>query len=489
MKSLKLYGPPGTGKTTELLRLLELELKRVPAERIAFLTFTRAARAEALERVGQDVEFPYLRTLHSICYRQLGLSTHSTLTATALRAWGNALGFKLGGLPPSPWQEEMYGESFQAPSDDDKLLALCHWMRQRELTWGDVKRDSPVEDHYARLFLQEYETWKSREGLLDFTDILKSYADHGLTLPIKVAFVDEAQDLSELQWRVVDRLTANCERVYFAGDDDQAIYTWAGASPRAFVARRVDEVRSLPQSYRVPRVIWDYAQRVISNVAYRYEKTTLARPEAGILDTSVALTEDLFEGDSAFVLYRNHVFGLKLAERLRDAGVPFEGPNSPAAANHSLLLAWEQLTLGRTIKRDTATVLRVCIPATLRGAVDDPKFGGRTMVPWECLMAQRPTLPQVAELTLPYQEHLQVMLRRYPWAQVLAPKVRLSSIHQVKGREADTVVVCPDMTRQTYLGYELDTEGQEHRVWYVAATRARQRLVLLRPEHRFFYRS
>ena len=44
-----------------------------------------------------------------------------------------------------------------------------------------------------------------------------------------VVFIDEAQDLSPIQWKMVDILRKNSKYVILAGDDDQAIYGWAGA--------------------------------------------------------------------------------------------------------------------------------------------------------------------------------------------------------------------------------------------------------------------
>ena len=44
--------------------------------------------------------------------------------------------------------------------------------------------------------------------------------------------VDEAQDLTPLQWDMVVKIAKNVDRVYIAGDDDQAIYEWNGADVR-----------------------------------------------------------------------------------------------------------------------------------------------------------------------------------------------------------------------------------------------------------------
>ena len=46
--------------------------------------------------------------------------------------------------------------------------------------------------------------------------------------------VDEAQDLTPLQWDMVVKIASAVDRVYIAGDDDQAIYEWNGADVNLF---------------------------------------------------------------------------------------------------------------------------------------------------------------------------------------------------------------------------------------------------------------
>ncbi len=58
------------------------------------------------------------------------------------------------------------------------------------------------------------------------------------------------------------------------------------------------------------------------------------------------------------------------------------------------------------------------------------------------------------------------------------PRVTIGTIHSVKGMEADWVAILPDMTRRTAEGAAITPED-EARVWYVAATRARQGVILV----------
>ena len=62
------------------------------------------------------------------------------------------------------------------------------------------------------------------------------------------------------------------------------------------------------------------------------------------------------------------------------------------------------------------------------------------------------------------------------------PRVVLTSIHGSKGREADSVLVIADHTYRTHDAYLNGGLEETNRLYYVAATRTKDRLVLVRPQ-------
>ncbi len=122
------------------------------------------------------------------------------------------------------------------------------------------------------------------KGLLDFTDLLEMFADADDTYypKLEVAIIDEAQDLSPLQWKIADRLIKRATKSYIAGDDDQAIFGWAGADVRSLLTYPGDQI-VLNQSYRIPRVVHEYGNKIINRVKYRVPKVWDSRPEEGEL--------------------------------------------------------------------------------------------------------------------------------------------------------------------------------------------------------------
>ena len=77
---------------------------------------------------------------------------------------------------------------------------------------------------------------KRDTGKLDFVDMIERPIAQGEGQGLEVLIVDEAQDLAPLQWRMVHEvLKPRAKRIYFAGDDDQCIYSWMGVDVRDFL--------------------------------------------------------------------------------------------------------------------------------------------------------------------------------------------------------------------------------------------------------------
>jgi DNA helicase-2/ATP-dependent DNA helicase PcrA len=86
-----------------------------------------------------------------------------------------------------------------------------------------------------------------------------------------VVFIDEAQDLSPIQWMMYDVLKEKSKDIYLAGDDDQAIFAWAGADVKRFLNEPAEEV-VLPYSNRVPKNIQELSNVIVSRIQTRKEK-------------------------------------------------------------------------------------------------------------------------------------------------------------------------------------------------------------------------
>ena len=124
-------------------------------------------------------------------------------------------------------------------------------------------------------------------------------------------FIDEAQDLSLLQWEMVRKIWARAGKTYIAGDDDQAIFKWAGADVDHFIAlkeevRRHTNIRSILIS--IPGgPIHELSQKIINQVQNRFDKNYKPRAEEGVLKRYSDITQvDMSEGNWLVLSSANH---------------------------------------------------------------------------------------------------------------------------------------------------------------------------------------
>ena len=111
-KVKKIYGPPGTGKTTFLLNIVEQELENnLTPEDIAFVAYTKKAASEAINRAAykfklDQKDFKYFRTIHSLAFQCLGLSTNDVMKSKHYHEISGAL--KVDLAPKDRDWETMY---------------------------------------------------------------------------------------------------------------------------------------------------------------------------------------------------------------------------------------------------------------------------------------------------------------------------------------------------------------------------------------------
>lgn len=354
-----------------------------------------------------------------------------------------------------------------------------------ELSWSLVERVS-----------RGLEEFKAKRGLMDFTDLLVRFAETDWSARLEVLLVDEAQDLSALQWRVVEKLAQTARRVVVAGDDDQAIYKWAGAAVEHFVALPGQE-RVLSQSWRVPSAVQSVALEVLSRVKQRRRKDWQPREgEAGLVRRVGSLDEiDFSTDEQTLVLSRNTCFlrddAMKL---LRSEGIlyGFRGGTSVRQSLVNAILDWERLRRGEAIPVSAAEKvyeeMRVG-EGFARGHKKLPGFPDREAMVTMDHLAESGGLKTTAiwhdALTRVTTEDRVYMLRALRRGEKLLrePAVNLSTIHGSKGGQADHVVIMRDVAWRTYKERQTDPES-EARTWYVAATRAKQRLTIVAPQTR-----
>jgi len=512
-------GPPGCGKTTHLMAEVRAEIlrERLPAA-IAAVTFTRAAAKEIVRRVSTECsatpfDMPWVRTIHSMAYRLLGVERRGMMTPKAWQRFGERYAYVLSDVGNENTDE--HGTEMPQRTEDDRWRHAYEWGRARRYTLDQTEYayDPPLEAAHFRLFVERYESFKAQEGVRDFADLLEDAL--GAPRPgVAVAFIDEAQDLSPAQIACVEHWFADCERVVVVGDVDQAIYEFQGATPAWMTdLARQTTPRVLSQSYRVPAEPHALARAIITRNADRIDAQYAPRPADGVVE-NLSLREALQRLDPAvrtFILVRNRMFLTDPSEYCLRAGFPYlvEGGGGVCPYRRESLVRALRVAIrlsegeGCTVA-DLAVVLTF-VPArgsTLlaRGfkaviarlqatkkltAADIATLGGGGL-----LTALQQTGPlSVFQRGVKPSElaYFQALLQQHHG--IPEPTITLATIHGVKGREAPRVLVLCDLARATWRDYQT-AEGQEgeNRVFYVAVTRTQHELWLIRRETELYYR-
>jgi len=497
-----ILGPPGTGKTTTLIGMVEEELANgVSPNRIAYLSFTRRAAEEAVSRACEKFtgmrksDFPYFRTLHSLCFKVMGLSSSGILEGKKLEEFGNIVGHKITG------RFSLEDGTIFGFEKGDRLLFMENLARVRGVPLRTVydEDDDDLSFWEVERFSKALAAYKQDMGVIDFTDMLMEFVNSDLTVEVDVLFIDEAQDLSLLQWMVVWKLAATARRVVIAGDDDQAIYRWAGADVDTLVNMQGD-VRVLSQSWRVPREVQKVASDIVRRIRTRREKVWRPREDDGVVKWHASDESIDLSGPDILILGRNRYILREFEKNIRALGYlyEFQGARSIRPSLLDAVLTWERLRRGRDGVttgqcRKMYEFMSVGVGFT-RGHKTLPKLSdeeenvtlqiltdrGGLLVSHDKLWFD--ALDRMALVDISY---IRAALRRKEDL-LSPPRIRLSTIHGMKGGEAREVVLLTDMAART-LQEAKKNPDDELRVWYVAVTRAREKLHIVAPKtNRYF---
>jgi superfamily I DNA/RNA helicase len=496
MRKRMLLGRPGTGKTEKLLRIIENALEAgVRPTRVALVAFTKAAievaKARACAAFGLTPdELPHFRTVHSFAFRELGLRRDDVLTDTHLERVAEVTGELLSTL------ENPFSDAPAAGKQADPLLTLDHFARTTGLGLEAAWRAHGGDVEWFRLlrFSQAYSAYKEDEGVLDFTDMLTKYAELPLSpIDLDLAVVDEAQDLSRAQWRVVDKAFSRAGELVVAGDDMQMVHHWAGADEEKFLGLEAEgfEVEVLPLSYRLGRLPFELAEEVGNRIERRYRRTWRPSGREGSVDwVSAADDVDLASGGPGgpgkplpwLLLARTRSQLPGLAAAARGQGVVYElkGKKSVDWADVVAIRAHEALRAGRRIGTDDVSAL-----AKAAGRPFEAFDGERTAAElgWDARPIWHDALTGIA---VEDREYYLAILRRGGKLTDDA-RVRVETIHGAKGMESEGVVLSTDMTYKTSKGMEIFPDG-EHRVFFVGLTRVMDRMFLVEPRTQYGYR-
>ena len=262
-----------------------------------------------------------------------------------------------------------------------------------------------------------------------------------------------------------------------AGDDDQAIYGWAGADVKRFQDEPAKEI-ILPQSYRVPRTVQHIADNILDRIPdeRRIKKEWDARDEEGEVYFGTAIEDVPLHEGKWLVLARYNDRLIKLKPALREMGIYFEykGRKSYKARLYSAIQNYTRWTNGALLSitecKDLFEYLGKEFNQKEERMYDLQEFGYSHTQRWFDVFETEPEDSLYIRNMLTQGEELEVPAR-----------VTLSTIHSAKGGEAENVLLILDNTKNIRDAVERseDKSDEENRIWYVGVTRTKQNLYIL----------
>lgn len=338
-KALLVLAGPGAGKTYCLIERIRylLEILAFDPARICAFTFTNKAAGEIAERLertlGDRASLLRTGTIHAFC-------------AELLREFGSRIGIQPGfGIADEAYQRTVLRRLGYQPQFCGNLLTRFTKHRYSSEPF-EFRKDAQVFERYEQIL--------SQRRMLDFDSLVVQAArllrDKGVLQRVQARWdcilVDEFQDLNPYQYEVVREIGREHGHIFAVGDEEQSIYSWAGADPRVFKTFlndfAVGATVNLRENRRCPREILAYARRLIeinpSLFDQRKELESQREVPGCISALSFANDDDEMAwviadlrrrrdeqampwGDAA-LLYRSHRIGDAAESALLAAGVP-----------------------------------------------------------------------------------------------------------------------------------------------------------------------
>ena len=356
-------------------------------------------------------------------------------------------------------------------------------------------RKNILDIERSTLFLlsEELKRFKKEKRLHDFNDLLETFIAKNITPSFEVLFIDEAQDLSLLQWDMVRKIWANAKKTYIAGDDDQAIFKWAGADVDHFIALKeeVDDIKTLDQSYRIPGgPIHELSQKIISKVQNRFPKDYKPRAEEGILKRYSDITQvDMSEGNWLVLSSANYFLeDAKDLCEIQGWYYQYKGMNSVSLKLLLALNNWEHWRKGELLNHlEIKNIYEYLGSNVLVGFQkgktlhSDAKYTLKECQEQHGLITNKVWFESFEGLDTLTENYIRNMRANGEMINK-NPRIKMSTIHGAKGGEADKVLLLQDLTGAALETFSHDPD-ELHRLFYTGATRAKRELHVLDPKN------
>lgn len=469
----------GAGKSTAAMEEITEALQVYRPDEIGFITFTRKGVEVGVTRALQlnpDLtpdDLCNFKTLHALSFREAKLSRVNIMEASDIAKFNKAFGFNISLSP----------DTFGHATEDDKLLQRYDSERAGATKSVFVNGAFDVL-RYDRL-VNAYKAFKQAHGLVDFYDCLEKYLENGEPLQgVSELIIDEAQDVTPMQWQVIMKMAQDVEKIRIMGDDFQTIFVHAGSDPSILVelAAHYKCVKH-ETSFRLPKAVYTFAKGITDLIREKVDKDYAPRADAPegfvkfgtdreILARKIRddLRKNGAKGGRWYLLFRNNCFIDDMATTLQQFIVPYSDQRGFCIAKRDMKKIkryYQYRVAGYGSEESRKKFMEEYgIKDINEDFIESNLIEGREKYFYQDLVNEWGIefLEKMSELTQPY--------------------CLLSTIHKVKGGEADYTGLFMDCTKLVSDNIMFDSDS-ELRVLYVGVTRCREGLYIIPAKSRY----
>ena len=512
-------GPPGTGKTYRLVNTYlkkEKEEYNTPLKRIGFFTFSKNATNISVGRVTKlfskidyDEDLKYFCTLHALGTRECGINTKTQLLKG--KKW-DAFKTYVGGIAANLNFETYATEDGNMIYGND-YIKLINLAKCRKIS---LENQYGLQEHLQDISYSNLEylnrcliKFKQQTGMFEFIDMISLFIKNKKCPQFDAVFLDEAQDLNNLQWEMFHYIESNAKRSYIAGDDDQAIMGFQGANPTHFIRLHKEENttidRSLIKSRRVPRQVLKLAKQILDKIPLneRVPKQWKPRDFEGTVNWVSNFEQIDYSKGKWMLMTRTNKMLEPLKDFFEDKGYYYGSKKGNNLVSADLLQAidtWRKLNKGQLMPAKLAQKMYTFM--TVKGGSLKRNFGSG--------ISLKNVIEDLVNIEDLRNEH--GLLATSSWEQALdkisekkrnfitamekngedispeaKPRIKLSTIHGAKGDERQNTVLMLDIDYNSFNAYQKDP-SPEHRLFFVGITRTFENLYIVNQSGEYGYR-
>lgn len=327
---------PGSGKTTMLLERIKFLSEHIDSSKILNLTFSRIQANDMKERF--DSKDSNFMTIHAFCYliirnylkkynRQVNLIEDEKIYNKY-----NLVGEIYKSINNKKMSKEDLNLFFQKVSFMKNSLLDISYLKKVEI--------SNIEKIYL-----EYEKIKKQKHLLDFDDMqifaLKLLEDEKLLKSIKNKYkyfqLDEGQDTSLLQFKILEKIVMPENNLLVVADDDQSIYSFRASNPTYLLnftkIYKDAKIMTLDTNYRSGKEIINLASTFIKQNKNRYKKDFNVNRKTpsqikiksfkNFSKEYAYIIENIDKNKNTGILFRNNISAISLISYLLEKNIDF----------------------------------------------------------------------------------------------------------------------------------------------------------------------